>query len=112
MSYCRFSDGDVYLYAHVDGGYECCACALQPLVPTIFTNPLPGDAFAQLCGATEPCEVCHGEFNGCTACGMHDTIRFPTRQKALDHLQEHRDAGHTVPQYAFDTLRDEIANHE
>jgi len=43
---------------------------------------------------------------------MHDTIRFPTRQKALDHLQEHRDAGHTVPQYAFDTLRDEIANHE
>lgn len=28
MSYCRFSDGDVYLYASVDGDWECCMCWL------------------------------------------------------------------------------------
>lgn len=28
MSYCRFSDGDVYLYADVQGGWTCCGCSL------------------------------------------------------------------------------------
>ena len=29
MSYARFSrDSDVYVFAHVEGGYECCACGL------------------------------------------------------------------------------------
>ena len=30
MSYCRFSDGDVYLYPDVQGGWTCCACRLNP----------------------------------------------------------------------------------
>ena len=30
MSYCRFSDGDVYMYNHVNGFIECCACSLEP----------------------------------------------------------------------------------
>ncbi len=31
MSYCRFSDGDVYMYPHIDGYIECCFCSLaQP----------------------------------------------------------------------------------
>lgn len=29
MSYCRFSDGDVYMYEHVNGFIECCACSLK-----------------------------------------------------------------------------------
>ena len=29
MSYCRFSEADVYVYAHVDGGVECCGCAIS-----------------------------------------------------------------------------------
>jgi len=30
MSYCRWSDeSDVYLYAHVAGGWECCGCFLE-----------------------------------------------------------------------------------
>ena len=30
MSYCRFSDSsDVYVYASVNGGLECCTCALH-----------------------------------------------------------------------------------
>ena len=28
MSYCRFSDGDVYMFEHVGGGIECCGCRL------------------------------------------------------------------------------------
>lgn len=28
MSYCRFSDGDVYIYHHVNGFLECCGCKL------------------------------------------------------------------------------------
>ena len=29
MSYCRFSEGDIYLYASTAGGWECCGCCLQ-----------------------------------------------------------------------------------
>ena len=32
MSYCRFGDdSDVYLYPHVNGHFECCACRLMGL---------------------------------------------------------------------------------
>ena len=30
MSYCRFSDGDVYLFPDIRGGWTCCACRLNP----------------------------------------------------------------------------------
>jgi hypothetical protein len=29
MSYARFSDGDVYVFMHVDGFLECCGCLLN-----------------------------------------------------------------------------------
>ena len=30
MSYARFtSDSDVYVFEHVEGGYECCGCILD-----------------------------------------------------------------------------------
>lgn len=28
MSYCRWIDGDLYIYHSVDGGLVCCACRL------------------------------------------------------------------------------------
>lgn len=28
MSYCRFSEADVYIFEHVGGFWQCCACAL------------------------------------------------------------------------------------
>ena len=28
MSYCRFCEGDVYLFADVAGGWSCCGCRL------------------------------------------------------------------------------------
>lgn len=29
MSYCRFGEADAYIFAHIAGGYECCACLLS-----------------------------------------------------------------------------------
>ncbi len=28
MSYCRFGEGDVYMYMHIHGGIRCCGCKL------------------------------------------------------------------------------------
>lgn len=35
MSYCRFSEGDVYLY-HDGSRYCCCSCGLNKLLPSGF----------------------------------------------------------------------------
>ena len=29
MAYTRFSDSDIYIYPHIDGYIECCACWLN-----------------------------------------------------------------------------------
>ena len=100
MSYCRFSDGDVYMFDHVYGGIECCACRLAPFVPTIFTKGTDRPFLGQ---RVEPCEHCGGE--GCKACMMHGSINFSTRSEALAHLLEHREAGHEVPDYAIEAMR-------
>ena len=103
MSYCRFSDGDVYMYADVGGGITCCACRLAPLVPTIFKN---GEVDHPLFGKIAPCgcsETC------CPKCGMHDSLNFKTEDEALSHLREHAAAGHDVPDYAIERLQEEIA---
>ena len=103
MSYCRFSDGDVYLYAHVGGGFECCGCSVSGPVRSVFTE---GYKDHPLLGDIEPCESCNGE--GCDACMMPGFTKLRTRSACLEHLQKHRDAGHNVPDYAFETLRKEI----
>jgi hypothetical protein len=105
MAYCRFSDGDVYLYRS-ERGYECCACRLQPLGPTIFTKP--DDFVRRIFGLTEPCSTCKGEFNGCTDCGMHGSLLIATAEEALQHLLDHRAAGHDVPDDAIEALREEV----
>jgi hypothetical protein len=33
MSYCRFLEGDVYVFMHVGGHLECCACFLGEMDP-------------------------------------------------------------------------------
>lgn len=30
MSYARWSEGDVYVYEDVSGGFTCCGCSLHP----------------------------------------------------------------------------------
>lgn len=62
MSFARFSDDcDVYVYSHVDGYVECCACGLD------------------------------GE--------CHD-LRSP--DEAAEHMREHDQAGHQVPEALLD----------
>lgn len=102
MSYCRFSDGDVYMFDHIDGYIECCACRLTPLGPTIFTKAGSSPSF----GEWDDCQHCGGE--GCEHCGMHGFAHFDTPQEALVHLLEHREAGHSVPSYAIEALQREI----
>ena len=101
MSYCRFSEGDVYMYGDVEGGFTCLACLLAPLVKSIFTTG--GDLFGR---HWEPCPHCQGA--GCDDCMLHDELNFATRREALAHLHAHRQAGHRVPQRAFDRLEAEI----
>jgi hypothetical protein len=103
VSYCRFSDGDVYLYAHVGGGFECCGCSKGPLVKSVFTE---GYKDHPLLGDIETCGECAGE--GCGACMMPGSMKLETRSECLEHLQMHKDASDDVPEYAFEILRKEL----
>lgn len=95
MSYCRFSDGDVYMFS-CEVGIECQSCALMPKCKTIFTAL---------------CENCGGE--GCDSCMFfHESAIFKSAKDALKHLLEHRAAGHSVPQYAIDALTAEAKDEE
>lgn len=97
MSYCRFSEGDVYMYHHVGGHIECCACSLADLVAG------SSKFFDKLSGADKK-----PDYKGPTTFKMHGSTKLATYQEALDHLQKHRDAGHSVPEYAFEALRKDV----
>ena len=73
MSYCRFSDGDVYMLPTIRG-IECCCCCLT-----------------------------HEDESG-----WHQTVILKSSKEALAHLKEHIYAGHKVPKYATDRLKEEI----
>ena len=107
MSYCRFSDGDVYMFAHVGGYIECCACSLAPKVKSIFTK---GCKDHPLFGGVEACTECNGE--GCDSCMMPGNTRIDNYYDALYHLHEHREHGDKVPDYAFEHLKQDIKNGE
>jgi len=74
MAYCRWWNGDVYMFNHVDGYICCCACSFNEL----DKNGWPVDE------------------------------EFSSLKEALRHLYKHREAGHRVPDYAFERIRDEI----
>jgi len=104
MSYARFGDdSDIYVYPHVGGGFECCACRLAELTPSIFTE---GYEDHPLFGNVEPCENCHGV--GCDHCMMPDNTRLNTRSEMIMHIEDHIKAGHKVPEYAIERLRQEL----
>jgi len=87
------------MYAHVDGGIECCACRFAADVKSIFTD---GADEKHLLGKIDPCG-CDGK--GCSKCMMPGSITFKTYDEAIEHLQKHRDNGDKVPEYAFEGLR-------
>jgi hypothetical protein len=103
MSYCRFSDNDIYLYPHVDGYICCCCCHLMPKTQkTVFTKGLePGDhpLFPE---GTEACQECEGE--GCDSCCMHPDAKFKNYHDAINHVKEHIAAGHHVNDYVIPRL--------
>lgn len=108
MSYCRFGeDSDVYIYAHVGGGFECCACSLAERQKSIFTTGLPeDDPRKKLFGDLKPCEECGGE--GCDKCMMPGSVRYNTRTELIAHVQDHIDAGHNVPYDVIERLQEEL----
>jgi hypothetical protein len=134
MAYCRFSDADAYLFGHVNGGFECCACGLAPIGRTIFSGGYRAREVSRISkeaserGEKPPkldftmwddCPHCEGKGceecwcpnckgKGCAKCGMHESVRMETAQEALNHLIEHRKAGHNIPEYALDRLKEEI----
>ncbi len=112
MSYCRWSDGDVYMYEHVGGFIECCACKFAPLVKTIYTEgtlDLPKDDLGKkLFGDIPPCKYCHGK--GCDKCMMHSNTHLHSYEEALEHLNKHVKSGDYVPSYAFEALKEDIAS--
>lgn len=82
MSYARWSEGDVYVYEDVSGGFTCCGCSLHP-----DNDKEDG-----------PDEV--------------KSINVKTRQEMLAHLDKHVAAGHLVPSRAVERLKREIDAHE
>ncbi len=100
MSYCRWLEGDVYMFASVNGGIECCSCKFAPKVKTVFTGGRKEHPFF---GEIEGCTVCNGE--GCNSCMMHGSLTLDSYDEALEHLQKHKDSGDDVPESAFAALQ-------
>lgn len=89
MSFARFGAGsDLYVFASVSGGVECCGC----LLPV---------------GVYEQDEVYESRFIGRVEHKRGDP-RFESRQffdleSLLQHYRDHQAVGHAVPKSLFDT---------
>jgi hypothetical protein len=77
------------MFCHVDGFIQCCACHLGP------EELIEPNEFVQSLGITEPFY-------------MWPNKNFDSVKEALEHLREHKKAGHMVPRYAIAELIDEI----
>ena len=92
MSYCRFSEGDVYVFLSTDNLLECCGCFLQE------TEWVDDETRPILKGYLKKV----GEIIQTT---------FDTTQGMLDHLRVHMDKGHYVPEECIEgLLNDQIEN--
>lgn len=105
MSYARFGErSDIYVYEHVGGFFECCACSLAKPVKSIFTV---GCDDHPLFGNRPPCEKCGGE--GCEDCMMPGNTHVKTRSELIEHVKEHIAAGHLVPDYVISNIQEDLA---
>lgn len=48
----------------------------------------------------------------CCCCDLDAKAGFRTNAEMIEHLLKHREAGHTVPEYAIERLRSEPDNTE
>jgi hypothetical protein len=114
MSYCRFSDGDVYMFGGEDydgnPALECCACQftgvasyqIHPNDPDYDLMLEQAEALGRPFTRGEPYEA------GAARASLH----FETPKEALEHLLEHQEAGHEVPETALERLRAEIRGED
>lgn len=108
MSYARFVESDVYMYASCSGGIECCMCSIGPKVKSIWTTGTDNDY--PLFKNIPACDKCEGQ--GCEECMISGTVYLETYEEAIAHLEEHVKYGHYVPERAFEGLREDMANNE
>lgn len=87
MSYCRFIEGDVYIFLTSDTHQlECCGCILQDREWVKDEKyPLLGGYFKNI--------------------GTLIENRFSTTQGMLDHLEAHKLKGHYVPDFCIENLK-------
>lgn len=92
MSYCRFIEGDVYIFFSTDNKLECCGCSLQKREWVDDENyPLLKGYFKNI-----------GEIIQTT---------FSSTQDMLDHLETHKSRGDYVPNFCIEgLLRDKEEN--
>lgn len=102
MSYCRMGwDGsDVYIIGtrgpedrHV---LECCGCSIALVWDD--THEWPEGSLQQRMGMQGALVPVPGK-----------QCQFGSYQELLDHISEHRTAGHTVPDYVDERVREEMA---
>jgi hypothetical protein len=87
MSYARMSaDSDVYIYHDVDGFLTCLGCALVP---------------------AEELKMVYDHWLQCTVPEGHSFECF-TYSEMIAHLEKHIYAGHKVPHYCIDKLRQDM----
>ena len=114
MSYCRFSSddwaSDLYVYAHVDGGYaihvagnrvvgdvpKCEHLFTKDTLPQFFEAHEVQMRFLDTAKRVPIGLPCDGE-----------SYYLATALETLDKLYDLRDLGYHVPQYALDALKEE-----
>lgn len=104
MSFCRFSPGesDVYVIGTLYRGdendlcLECCGCRFN----TEMTYDEPADVVERY---PDPSHWMRG-----LAWKVHPDFHSRNGEKFIAHLEEHRAAGHLVPQRAIDRIRHEM----
>lgn len=91
MSYCRFGEGDVYVYLSVDHHLECCGCILQDREFVEDENSPVGFYLKSI--------------------GKIIETNFYKTADMIKHLEIHKESGHYVPDFCIeDLLRDQEEN--
>lgn len=85
MSYCRFGEGDVYIFLSTDHLLECCGCILQQREWIDDETALFKGYFKKI--------------------GEDIQEKFDTTEGMIKHLELHRDHGQYVPDYCIEGLK-------
>jgi hypothetical protein len=93
------------MYPDVGGGITCCSCLLADKVKTIFTPGVLEELSEDDPRREWVSNICTKCKDGCDECMMHGSVNFKTYEEALQHLENHKAAGHKVPDYAFEGIK-------